>query len=186
MDVETAQTKELVMEEAPCGIKADVSLTWQSHTLLRPSSASSFATPPQRPQRPQSAASLPVGGSDLFDRRPARVLRRPLSACSFSSAGIVKIPHETNECAQRRPASACSLPDETLPKSRSRPSSANSIAGRFAAIQENLQKNRALMQANRKGIDGVVKKRQESALLAREALAKELENRATSTKLLED
>jgi len=154
-------------------IEAEVSMTWNSHNLFGPI-ASSCSAAQHRMQRPQSACS--IGSTVLGDLPERRKMQRPLSACDFSSAGIKAVPDETSARMQR-PVSACAVLSTGAQEARgrSRPSSANSMTGRLAAIEANMRHNRERLQANRQGIEAVVKDRQEKARQATDAMAKELE-----------
>jgi len=162
----------VMISDLPTGdIEAAVELLWTSSTHnvstiapLRPASAASAASR-HRLSRPVSASSISAAGVEI----PAHKLPRPFSACSLSSAGIQSVPDEVS--CRTRP---------------SRPESANSISGRFAAIEENLRRNRAMMQVNREDMITVKKEKQEKAQASSNFMAKELAMRPTSEKLLED
>lgn len=176
-------TEEMIAEDHLDPIGVDVSLTWNSHNVHTPQSASSPLSH-RHLHRPQSAYS--PCSKEVPDEMPARRLQRPLSACTLSSAGIKEIPENGwHRGIMSRPVSACTLSsadpaDMSSRRTKSRPSSANSISGRFAAIEANLRRNKDMMQVNRQDIDDVIKKRQEKAEKQKEAMAREMEKFAAS------
>jgi len=120
--------------------------------------------------RPSSAPSL----------TSQRKLQRPISACSLSSAGIKEVPDDWNAQMSSR------IPSGVPSRNTSRPSSANSISGRFAAIESNMRKNQELLQTNREGIGAVHQIRKEKADKVREAMLRELAQLQKSDSFLDN